>query len=112
RAGVPPCSASSTTPRCARPWPTASSPCGRPPWRPRLPYPRMTETILTDARIVTRDDVFDGTVVVRDGRIAEIQRGSTAVPGALRLDGDYLLPGLVELHTDNLEKHLTPRPRV
>ena len=72
----------------------------------------MTETILTDARIVTRDDVFDGTLVVRDGRIAEIQRGPTALPDALRLDGDYLLPGLVELHTDNLEKHLTPRPRV
>ena len=26
--------------------------------------------------------------------------------------GDYLLPGLVELHTDNLEKHLEPRPGV
>ncbi len=28
------------------------------------------------------------------------------------LDGDYLLPGLVELHTDNFERHLMPRPKV
>ena len=26
--------------------------------------------------------------------------------------GDYLLPGLVELHTDNIEKHIAPRPGV
>ncbi|WP_374444342.1 alpha-D-ribose 1-methylphosphonate 5-triphosphate diphosphatase [Stella sp.] len=72
----------------------------------------MRESILTDARIVTPDGVFDGTLLVRDGRIADLSRGRSAVPGALGLDGDYLLPGLVELHTDNLEKHLTPRPGV
>ncbi len=72
----------------------------------------MTETVLTQARIVTRHRVFDGTVVVRDGRIAAIDEGQSALPGAQRLNGDYLLPGLVELHTDNLEKHLTPRPGV
>ncbi len=33
-------------------------------------------------------------------------------PGALDLEGDFLLPGLVELHTDNLEKHVAPRPGV
>ena len=29
-----------------------------------------------------------------------------------RLRGDYVLPGLVELHTDNLERHIEPRPEV
>lgn len=28
------------------------------------------------------------------------------------LEGDYLIPGLVELHTDNLEKHFIPRTGV
>jgi alpha-D-ribose 1-methylphosphonate 5-triphosphate diphosphatase len=68
--------------------------------------------VLTNARIVTRDEVFLGTVSVKDGRIAALSRDSTIIPGALDCDGDYLLPGLVELHTDNLEKHVTPRPKV
>jgi alpha-D-ribose 1-methylphosphonate 5-triphosphate diphosphatase len=74
----------------------------------------MTETVFTNARIVTRDAVLRGDVVVRGGIIARIEpaeRPSTA-PGALDLEGDYLLPGLVELHTDNLERHATPRPKV
>ncbi|WP_296187525.1 alpha-D-ribose 1-methylphosphonate 5-triphosphate diphosphatase [Pseudomonas sp. UBA1879] len=72
----------------------------------------LNEQILTNARIVTADQVFTGTVVLRDGLISDVQTGVSAVPQARNLDGDYLLPGLVELHTDNLEKHLSPRPGV
>ncbi len=32
--------------------------------------------------------------------------------GALDCEGDYLIPGLVELHTDHLERELTPRKGV
>ena len=71
-----------------------------------------SETILTNARIVTADAEFDGTVVVRDGLIAEVAAGRSYAPGAIDLDGDYLVPGLVELHTDNMEKHFSPRPGV
>lgn len=71
-----------------------------------------TELVFTDARIVTPHEVFDGTLVVRKGVVADMQRGRSAIPGARRLEGDYLLPGLVELHTDNLEKHMLPRPGV
>lgn len=70
------------------------------------------ETVFTDAQVVTRDSVFDGTVCVRDGRIAAIDDGPSAVPGAVGLGGDLLIPGLVELHTDNVEKHFMPRPKV
>ena len=70
------------------------------------------ESIFTNARIVTADSEFDGTVVVRDGRIVEVAPGRSDAAGALDLDGDYLVPGLVELHTDNLEKHFAPRPGV
>lgn len=71
----------------------------------------MTETILANARLVLPDEVRTGHVLVRDGRIAEI--GAGIVPSsALDLGGDYLLPGLVELHTDHVEGHLFPRPRV
>ena len=70
------------------------------------------ESIFTNARIVTADSEFDGTLIVRDGRIVEVAPGRSAAAGALDLDGDYLVPGLVELHTDNMEKHFAPRPGV
>jgi len=71
-----------------------------------------TEFVLTNARIVTADDEFDGTVVVRGGRIAEVARERSQAVGAVDLEGDHLVPGLVELHTDNMEKHFAPRPGV
>lgn len=71
-----------------------------------------SEQIFTNGRIVTRDAEFDGTVVVRDGRIVEAAPGRSCSATAIDLDGDYLLPGLVELHTDNMEKHFAPRPGV
>lgn len=71
------------------------------------------ELILTNARVVAPDAVLDhGTVVVRDGRIAEVDTGRSHVAAAIDFAGDYLLPGLVDLHTDNLEKHMMPRVKV
>lgn len=67
---------------------------------------------LTNARLVLADEVITGTVRVENGRIADVAIGTTGVTGAEDLDGDYLMPGLIELHTDNLEKHVQPRPKV
>jgi alpha-D-ribose 1-methylphosphonate 5-triphosphate diphosphatase len=74
----------------------------------------MNETLFTNARIVTREDCVLGDLLVRDGHIARIEPAAhpSAAAGAIDLGGDFLLPGLVELHTDNLERHATPRPRV
>lgn len=69
----------------------------------------MTETVLTNARLILPDRVVDGHIVLRDGRIAEI--GDGAATGQ-DMQGDFVSPGLVELHTDNLEQHLRPRPQV
>lgn len=70
------------------------------------------ETVLTNARLVLGDEVVDGTLVVRDGLIAGIDQGRSAAAGAVDCAGDYLCPGLIELHTDNLERHIQPRPGV
>ena len=70
------------------------------------------ELILTNAHVVTRYESFLGTVRAVDGAIVEIASAPTAVSGAVDLGADLLLPGLVELHTDVLEKHLAPRPGV
>ena len=69
-----------------------------------------TELTLTNARIVLEDDVLHGAVLIRDGLIADISDTPTAT--GEDLGGDYLLPGLVELHTDHLEAHYSPRPGV
>ncbi|MGA8133743.1 alpha-D-ribose 1-methylphosphonate 5-triphosphate diphosphatase [Pseudomonas sp. MWU12-2345] len=70
------------------------------------------EQILSNARLVLADRVIEGSVVLRDGVIVDIAEGRSQLPQAQDLNGDFLLPGLVELHTDNLEKHMTPRPGV
>jgi alpha-D-ribose 1-methylphosphonate 5-triphosphate diphosphatase len=67
------------------------------------------ELILTNARIVLDNEVMLGAVKLVDGKIADI--GPVVATGT-NLDGDYLLPGLVELHTDHLESHYAPRPGV
>ncbi len=66
--------------------------------------------VLTNAQIVLPDRVAAGNVVIRDGMITEIEERSLAV--GLDLERDLLIPGLVELHTDHLETHVTPRPGV
>jgi len=72
----------------------------------------MNDIVLRNARVVLPRETVLGHVLVRDGRIAAIGSGPTSVPGAFDLEGDFLLPGLVEMHTDNLERHVTPRPKV
>ena len=72
----------------------------------------MTETVLTNARLVLEDAVTHGTVVLSEGTIRAVDGGRTAIPGALDCEGDLVMPGLVELHTDNLERHIQPRPGV
>lgn len=71
------------------------------------------DLVITNARIVGRkDEIAGGSLQVRDGVIADIGSELSAVTSAEDFGGDYLLPGLVELHTDNLEKHFAPRPGV
>lgn len=69
-----------------------------------------TEKIFSHARIVLENEVIDGSLVIRDGRIADISSG--AGRAGEDLGGDYLIPGLIELHTDHLEAHYSPRPGV
>ena len=66
--------------------------------------------LIRNARVVTPDEEFNGVVRIENNVIHDISRGSTSAREADDWEGDYLLPGLIELHTDNLEKHLAPRP--
>ena len=70
------------------------------------------ESALTNARVVLAEREIEGTVVLSGAEISRVEEGRSALPRAEDMEGDYLLPGLVELHTDNLEGHLAPRPGV
>ncbi|QZO01191.1 alpha-D-ribose 1-methylphosphonate 5-triphosphate diphosphatase [Chenggangzhangella methanolivorans] len=70
------------------------------------------EAILTNARLVLDDRCVLGTLVHENGLIRDVSDGLSRAAGAVDLEGDLLAPGLVELHTDNLEKHFVPRPGV
>lgn len=70
----------------------------------------MTETILNNATLVLPDGTMHGHLVIRDGLIAEIGEGALAL--GEDCEGDMVIPGLIELHTDNLERHIQPRPGV
>lgn len=72
----------------------------------------MQQRIIRNARIVTATETFTGCAIVEGDTIRAIDTGSTSSAAAEDWEGDWLLPGLVELHTDNLEKHLVPRPGV
>jgi alpha-D-ribose 1-methylphosphonate 5-triphosphate diphosphatase len=68
-------------------------------------------TIFSNAEIVTAEHQFRGYLVVDGQTIVELGEGNAPEKG-MDMAGDYLLPGLVELHTDHLEVHAMPRPKV
>jgi len=66
------------------------------------------ETVFANARVVLADGVMTGGVIVRGGRIVSVDDGAMPA-GPLDMDGDFLIPGIVDVHTDNLERQVQPR---
>jgi len=69
-------------------------------------------TVLNNFQIVLPNEVVQGSVTIEDGQIQAIDSDLGTVAGAIDGDGDFLLPGLIDVHTDNLERHFAPRPAV
>ncbi len=77
------------------------------------------EQIFGNARIVLADSIIHGSVQVVHGHIRDISETAPGVSSlansrvhSIDCQGDYLLPGLIELHTDHLETHYSPRPGI
>lgn len=71
-----------------------------------------SELCLANATLVLEDRVITGSLHLAGQHIAAVTEGDAVPAGAVDCRGDILIPGLVELHTDNLERHLEPRPKV
>jgi alpha-D-ribose 1-methylphosphonate 5-triphosphate diphosphatase len=70
-------------------------------------------TSVTNAKVVTPDAVLEGASVSLAGdRIAGASRASgSRGEGTLDAAGGYLLPGMIDLHSDAIEKQHVPRAR-
>ncbi|TSD09238.1 alpha-D-ribose 1-methylphosphonate 5-triphosphate diphosphatase [Haloglomus irregulare] len=65
---------------------------------------------LTNARVVTTDSVVEGGVRVEGDRIIGVgDVDTTSATQVIDVGGRYVLPGLVDLHGDDIESHLYPR---
>ncbi|WP_138466908.1 alpha-D-ribose 1-methylphosphonate 5-triphosphate diphosphatase [Poseidonocella sp. HB161398] len=72
----------------------------------------MTDLILSNARLPLGGRMAEGHLVLRHGLLHAVETGPAGVAGAVDCEGDIVAPGLIELHTDNLERHIAPRPGV
>jgi alpha-D-ribose 1-methylphosphonate 5-triphosphate diphosphatase len=72
----------------------------------------MPQTVLANAMLVLPNEVIEGAICVEGGKIIALDQGNTVPTGAIDCEGDLIMPGLIELHTDNLERHMEPRPKV
>ena len=70
------------------------------------------ETVLANATLILAGETVTGAVHMVGDEIADISSGTSVPKGAEDCEGDFVAPGLIELHTDNLERHIQPRPKV
>ncbi|PSV33679.1 alpha-D-ribose 1-methylphosphonate 5-triphosphate diphosphatase [Photobacterium sp. GB-210] len=68
--------------------------------------------IITNVQLVLENEVINGSIEIKDGLIRAMSDSSSQRPEAINANQSFLMPGLIELHTDNLEKYFTPRPKV
>lgn len=67
---------------------------------------------MSNGRLVLPDEIVIGSNRLKGGRIIAIETETNVGTETLDLESDYLIPGLIDLHTDNLEKHRQPRMNV
>lgn len=76
------------------------------------------QTLIHNATLVLPEQlVTDGWLLIEDGRIAALGQSATCPnPSTIRLSIDatsnFLMPGLIDLHSDAIEKLVEPRPTV
>lgn len=74
--------------------------------------PPLTDALrFENAHLVLPDAVGHGTLTVEAGHITGIEADGGA-RHTINLEGDYLIPGIVDVHTDHVETHIHPRSTV
>ncbi|WP_425807432.1 alpha-D-ribose 1-methylphosphonate 5-triphosphate diphosphatase [Desulfitobacterium sp. Sab5] len=75
-----------------------------------------SKTLIKNGHIVLPNTVIKGQIVIEEGRIAEIVEGgfqkTSVLPEDQVIDAQdcYIMPGIIDMHCDALEKEMQPRP--
>lgn len=73
----------------------------------------MKRQLLTHCSIVLPDEVVDrGALLIEDGCIAALDPANTRRAREIDMAGTFVMPGMIDLHCDALEKEIEPRPNV
>ena len=68
---------------------------------------------LTGAQVMLENETLpEAAVLIADGRIVAIDPESSGGAKEIDLSGHILMPGMIDLHCDALEKEAEPRPGV
>ncbi|MBZ4653824.1 MAG: hypothetical protein JG781_1163 [Peptococcaceae bacterium] len=74
----------------------------------------MKDTVITDVRVVTPQEVINNaSVYLHKGRIGAVKKNGINWPQNYEVidgKGKWLLPGIIDLHNDAIEKEIEPRP--
>jgi Metal-dependent hydrolase involved in phosphonate metabolism len=72
------------------------------------------DMVIEGCRAVVPSDVIEGaSVYIKEGIIEEISRSATrGCKRKIQADGLYLMPGFIDLHSDAIEREISPRPNV
>ncbi|MEO0384905.1 MAG: alpha-D-ribose 1-methylphosphonate 5-triphosphate diphosphatase [Pseudomonadota bacterium] len=83
----------------------------KPQTTPHVPAQWTGALTLTNAQLVLPNDVHHGSLTIEAGKIAGFDTDKVGTQ-TLDLEGDHLVPGIVDLHTDHVETHVHPRSTV
>ncbi|MFC7397912.1 alpha-D-ribose 1-methylphosphonate 5-triphosphate diphosphatase [Chelatococcus sp. GCM10030263] len=69
-------------------------------------------TRLVNARVVHEHAVAQGDLAISHQVFADTRGAPGTAMSEIDCEGDFLIPGLIDIHTDHVEHHVHPRPGV
>ncbi|MCX7709153.1 MAG: phosphonate metabolism protein PhnM [Clostridia bacterium] len=77
---------------------------------------RVNRTLICNANIILPDKVLRGCILIEGRKISKVMPGISPkhhCQGEVKVidaDGGYVMPGLIDIHSDAIEKEIQPRP--
>ena len=69
----------------------------------------MPVKTISNARIILPNEEITGSLIIENGLIVDIVPGRI-IPDSINLNKAYLAPGIIDIHSDHLEREISPRP--
>lgn len=77
---------------------------------------RLKKTCIYNANIILPDEVIKGYIAIEDNKITKVSKGTPHMEGAnpytalIDAEEAYVMPGMIDIHSDAIEKEIQPRP--